>query len=219
MNRIFLCGDTHSTIDIAKLNNFTGTENDYLIILGDVGIAWDVLNKDLLEWYNSKPWTTLFIEGNHDNSDLLNTYPVEIWNGGKVHRISDKIIHLMRGQVFTIEGKTFFTMGGAASHDKEYRIEGESWWASEMPTRAEMNEGMDNLEAVGNKVDYILSHCAPVSIQQVLAYWYEQDSLTRYLEMVKETVDFKHHFCGHYHLDKEIGSKFTVLYDNVVKIN
>lgn len=219
---IYITGDTHANLDIVKLRrkDFMATENDYVIVCGDFGVVWgnDVIDDKLKEWYDSKPWTTLFVDGNHENHDLLNLYPVEMWSGGKVHRISNKIIHLMRGQVYNIEGKTFFTMGGAKSQDKAYRTEGKSWWASEMPSRAEMDEGIDNLDAVGNKVDYILSHCAPASVQQLLAYWYEQDSLTRYLELVRQTVDFEHWFTGHYHLDKEIGNKFTVLYDNIVKI-
>ena len=30
---------------------------------------------------------------------MLNNYKVEMWNGGKVHKIRNNIIHLMRGQV------------------------------------------------------------------------------------------------------------------------
>lgn len=102
---------------------------------------------------------------NHENHDALDAYPVEFWNGGKVHKISDSIIHLMRGQVFTIEGKKFFTMGGAESHDKIYRKEGISWWPREMPSNDEYEEGLANLDKVNNQVDYILSHCAPDQLQ------------------------------------------------------
>ena len=48
---------------------------------------------------------------------MLSAYPITEWNGGKVHKIADNIIHLMRGQVFDIDGIRFFTMGGASSHD------------------------------------------------------------------------------------------------------
>ena len=61
---------------------------------------WDGTEEEqkLLDWYNDKPWTTLFCDGNHDNFDLLSKHPVEEWNGGKVHRIRPKVLHLMRGQ-------------------------------------------------------------------------------------------------------------------------
>lgn len=122
---IYLTGDTHGHIDIAKLNNKNFpdqkklTKKDYVVVLGDFGLVWNKSKRQesLLNEYNSKAYTLLFIDGNHENFDLLNEYPVEEWNGGKVHRIKENIIHLMRGQVFNMDGKTFFTMGGAYSID------------------------------------------------------------------------------------------------------
>ena len=48
---------------------------------------------------------------------------MEKWHGGKVHKINDSIIHLMRGQVYNIDNNNIFTFGGAASVDKEFRKE------------------------------------------------------------------------------------------------
>ncbi len=116
---IFVTGDTHGRTDFAKLLLFVReypnlTKNDYVIIAGDFGAVWEkeTLEEDLKP-YRDLPFTVLFVDGNHENFDLLNSYPVEIWNGGKVHKIKSNIIHLMRGQVFEITGKTFFTFGGA----------------------------------------------------------------------------------------------------------
>lgn len=50
-------------------------------------------------------------------SDSLAEYPVSEWNGGKVQFIRPNVIHLTRGQIYNIDGSTFFTMGGARSHD------------------------------------------------------------------------------------------------------
>lgn len=50
-------------------------------------------------------------------STRLNEMPIEYWNGGKIHRVRPSVIHLMRGQVFNLQGKMFFTFGGASSHD------------------------------------------------------------------------------------------------------
>ena len=52
------------------------------------------------------------MDGNHENFELLDDYPVSRWHGGKVHFIKESVIHLMRGQIYTIDGKTFFTFGG-----------------------------------------------------------------------------------------------------------
>ena len=48
---------------------------------------------------------------------MLNAFPVYEWQGGKIHRVRPHVLHLMREQVFEINGTSFFTMGGAASHD------------------------------------------------------------------------------------------------------
>lgn len=123
---IYITGDCHA--DYARFNaeNFPEqsemTKNDYVIICGDFGGVWNIdaespREKWWMDWLENKPFTTLFVDGNHENFDRLYTYPVEEWNGGKVHKIRPSVIHLMRGQVFTIEGKKIFTFGGAGSHD------------------------------------------------------------------------------------------------------
>lgn len=123
----------------------------------------------------------------------------------------------MRGQVFTIEGKTFFTMGGAESTDKAYRKEGKSWWAGEMPSKEEMSEGVSNLDAVG-KVDYILTHCAPSGLQKQLAYWYDTNSITQYLDFITKNYEFTHLYCGHYHTDISVTDDFTVVYNKIIEL-
>ena len=136
---IYITGDTHGRHDFVKLLYFADahpelTKKDYVIIAGDFGGVWSERGLETtLSMYAHLPFTTLFVDGNHENFDMLGSYPVEIWNGGKVHKISQDIIHLMRGQVFEIEGKTFFTFGGATSIDKYLRIEGISWWPRNYP--------------------------------------------------------------------------------------
>jgi len=98
------------------------TKEDYVIICGDFGGVW---HKDeespeetmVLDWLESRPFTTLFVCGNHENFDRLYQYPVEDWHSGKVHKIRESVLHLMRGQVFEIEEKKIFSFGGASSHD------------------------------------------------------------------------------------------------------
>ena len=116
---IYITGDTHGEFQRFSGKRFEAGEDDYLIICGDFGGVWDrsAEQKYWLDWLAAKPWTTLFLDGNHENYDLLATYPVERWHGGKVQYIRPKLLHLMRGQVFVIDGLRFFVMGGASSHD------------------------------------------------------------------------------------------------------
>ena len=123
---IYITGDCHADFRRFNTDNFSEqnemTKNDYVIICGDFGGVWDKDEESSgekwwMDWLESKPFTTLFVDGNHENFDRLYSYPVEKWRGGKIHRIRPSVIHLMRGQVFTIEGKKIFTFGGAKSHD------------------------------------------------------------------------------------------------------
>lgn len=224
------------------------SKDDFVIICGDFGGVWvkDKESKEetmLLDWLDCKPFTTLFVDGNHENFDRLYQYPVEAWNGGKVHKIRPSVIHLMRGQVFTIAGKKIFTFGGAQSHDisggilelddpeftqkrkelergwKPYRINHLSWWEQELPTQAEMEEGRRNLEANGNKVDYIVTHCCASSTQVLLGGgFFEVDYLNEYLEEVRQQVKFKKWFFGHYHDNKNVNAEEILLYEQIIQI-
>lgn len=194
---IYLTGDCHGEFKrFTKKRRmklpFKFTEDDCIIITGDVGLLW-AKDKELeynLKWLSSLPFKLLWVQGNHDNYDLIEEYPLELWNGGKVrHIVRDKIILLERGQVFNIEGKSIFTFGGASSHDVSggildrndidyefdrrkaikrnlpFRIKHESWWEQELPTEEEMQEGRDNLEKVRWSVDYVITHCLSTSSQ------------------------------------------------------
>ena len=120
---IYITGDTHGDFQRFGSKYFPQqkemSREDYVVIAGDFGGLWDGSQKDQywLDWLNKKPFTTLFVDGNHENFDLLNTLPEKEWNGGRVHVVREHVLHLMRGQVFNFGGLTWFTMGGAASHD------------------------------------------------------------------------------------------------------
>jgi predicted phosphodiesterase len=233
---IYITGDTHGCIDIKKLNmkNFPQqknlTKDDYVIICGDFGMVWNNDNEDKYwqKWITEKNFTTLFVDGNHEGFTELNKYPTEKWKGGKVHRVTNSIYHLMRGQVFTIENKTFFTMGGATSVDKLERKENISWWKEEIPNYKEMNEGLLNLERHNWNVDYILSHCCSAKTLQTVGLYCgfngsrNIDTLNRYFDEIELQVDYKHWYFGHYHNDvKEIVTNQTLVYSLIheLKIN
>lgn len=231
MSRIFLTGDTHGSLEIKKLSfkNFPLsrglTKEDYVIICGDFGCVWDGSNCDKywLDWLEDRPFQTLFVDGNHENFNLLYDWkmPKDEWHGGAVHVIRPSVLHLMRGQIFTINNMTFFTMGGATSIDKVYRKEGKSWWPQEIPSYEEMETGVINLTKYNNKVDYIITHCLPSSILDKFDKWCPQhDTLNNYLEkMIVQEVEFKKWFCGHYHVDRSFDNqKYNILYKDIIEL-
>ena len=222
---IYLTGDIHGSIDISKLNTrqFTEqeylTKNDYLIVCGDFGLVWDNSNEDLYwrKWLDEKPWTTLFLDGNHENFNLLDEFPEVDMFSGKAQKISDSIYHLMRGEVYLFGGKTFLTMGGAESHDKQCRTPGINWWAEEMPNDAEMQHALSRLMVWDNRVDYILTHCAPRELEAEIDQ-YPENQLTKFLQYLYENVQFGQWYCGHYHQDIDLRDNFHVLFDDILQI-
>jgi len=127
---IYITGDTHGEYDrmikIFKNSDISWTADDYLVICGDFGYV-SKRNEAFLNEMDDFGATILFIDGNHENFDLLNSFPVEIWNGGKIHKVRKSIIHLMRSQVFKIDDTTLFTLGGGYSFDRYMRQENVSW--------------------------------------------------------------------------------------------
>ena len=118
-----MTGDTHGDFSRLRPVAFREqgglTKDDYLIICGDFGGVWDgsEIEQQWLDWLEDRSFTTLFVSGNHENYDLLRSYPTSVWHGGLVQPIRPSVLHLMRGQLYEICGKKVFTMGGASSHD------------------------------------------------------------------------------------------------------
>ncbi len=227
---IYVTGDTHCRTDFQKLRSFSQThreltKKDYVIVAGDFGGVWfkPDLEKDL-NLYSSLRFSVLFVDGNHENFDLLNGYPITEWKGGKVHKIREDIIHLMRGQVFEIEGKKIFTFGGATSIDRPNRIEGKSWWKEELPSFEELDEGFKNLERHGYKVDYIITHSCderalwypPLRTRQFEMWVYPENAL---LSNFEDRVDYAHWYFGHYHMDGRLTERKTALYKEIIQIS
>lgn len=249
---IYITGDCHRNFERFNRRNFPEqeemTKGDYVIICGDFGGVWDkdAESKEetmLLDWLECKSFTTLFVDGNHENFDRLYGYPVEEWQGGKIHRIRPSVIHLMRGQVFDICGKRIFTFGGASSHDidggilelddpkfrakkkrldqgwKPYRINHLSWWKEEMPSEEEMEEGRKNLLKNDNTVDFIVSHCCAASTLALISHgMYQPDRLNMYFEELKQMVRFKKWFFGHYHDNKNVNAEEILLYEQIIRV-
>lgn len=226
---IYVIGDTHGEYfkitDVEK--RVPIISGDSLIVCGDFGFIFtnSKLEQHILDDLAKKEYTILFVDGNHENFPALNKYPVEEWKGGKIHRIRPNIIHLMRGQIFNIDGKTFFTFGGAFSTDRGFRRLNVSYWDDEIPNNDEINEGRVNLEKVGNKVDYIITHTLPSSATRMLGYYIDDkmpDKLfTDFLDEVRTTVVYKKWFAGHFHKDQLANGSdnIRILYNSVAAID
>ena len=235
MGRVFITGDTHGgqAYGARKISSKRWkdskelTSDDFLIIAGDFGFIFDVNEPSQEEiwwykWFDEKPFTTLFIDGNHENFDRINALPYDYKFGGEVGVcIPDKLYHLKRGEVYTIAGMKFFTFGGGTSIDKYRRVPHVSWWPQENPSYKEYKNGLDKLERHNWEVDYVITHDCPVSTyneMELEKYDFGQTQLQEYLEDIKSKLSYKWWFFGHYHEDRNYNDKLTVLYDTVKEV-
>jgi hypothetical protein len=232
----FTCGDFHGHRDIHKLNSDSFpegksmTKNDYLIQVGDFGLVWDYKGESpdedyWLTWLQSKPWTTLFIDGNHENFARLDTLPKIPMFGDEVGVVRDGIYHLLRGRIYVINGKKIFTMGGGLSIDKMSRVEGMSWWAREIPNYGEWAGARASLDAHNWEVDYVITHDIHEAGYNALfaenrSYYKDSYVLPQNLEHVRQNLKYKKWFCGHHHIDKSFPQfNTTIMYNKVLPLD
>lgn len=215
---IYVTGDIHGDFSrfkdpmLRKLR-----KQDALIVCGDFGFLWDgsAKEKKLLKKIGKLPFNVLFVEGSHDNYDLLEEYEVSEWCGGKTRLISGRLRQLMRGQVYEIAEKTVFAMGGGQTDDVYELVEGSNWWRREVPSDEELQEGLDNLEKSSNLVDFVITYEPPSRLQNFLTGAGEMNIFNTYLSKVSETVEFKKWYFGKLHINKLVPPKYHALYDNI----
>lgn len=197
---------------------------DRAFVLGDFGVGfwngryWS--EETFYDYLEQQPYMVCFVDGNHEDFNKLNSYPVESWHGGQVHRIRKNVIHLMRGEIFELEGKTIFTFGGGYSYDYARRAEGYDWWPQEMPSQEEYQHAYQNLEKHDWKVDYILTHTCP---SETIAYMRTMQigvkdlvegerELNLFLDCIRAETSYQKWYFGHFHADRELWrSQYAVL--------
>lgn len=232
---VYLTGDIHGmTDDPERFEIWNWTEgadlskDDYLIVMGDFGLPNNIPESaGDLRALNNQPWTTLFIDGNHEDFSFLESLDEEEWHGGLAHRFPshDSIIHLIRGEVYEIDGYTFFCMGGATSVDRKHQQLCGSWYAEELPDEFDFQNAVQNLERVGWTVDFVLTHtCANRMLDEAIGnsglpgVGAQNDELTDWLDMLEDKLDYDHWYFGHFHQDAELDSQHTLLYQDIIEL-
>ena len=150
---VYITGDLHG--DFSRFSSPAMRrlrKGDTLIVCGDFGFIWNGDKKEeaLLKKIGSRPYAVLFLDGCHETFDLLKEYPVTDWKGGRAQVISGNLVHLMRGQLYTLEGYRFFTFGGGESRGirpagRRKNLVG----GRRMPSAREMTQGLETLAASG----------------------------------------------------------------------
>lgn len=176
--KIRIIGDAHNKmVDLHKIINDAVVGIDQVLCVGDVGFDYTYLKQ------NINPEYFRFIPGNHDNYDNL-----------PKHSLGD----------FGVWNDIFF-IRGACSIDKEYRIQGVSWWSEE---ELDVNQSNECLELYSEtKPQIVISHDAPEQVVDFLFDTLPGFSMTtkKLLQACFEVHQPKYWFFGHHH--KSIGAK------------
>ncbi len=220
---VYITGDTHGDPERLSKNALKClNDGDTLIICGDFGFIWDKSKAEekTLKALSKRKYNICFIDGTHENFDILNSYPVSIWKSGKVHKIADNIYHLMRGQIFEIDGLKIFTMGGGESPDLDSRIEDNPWLKYEIPSKDELIEGANNLDRYDCNIDIILTHEPSTTIKDFLklgdATGARVTALNAYFDELSRCSTFERWFFGSLHTDKYISNKYIGVHKAII---
>ncbi len=222
---VYVTGDTHGDIDRLFDRQWRKLKaGDTVIVCGDFGYLWegDRDEKDVIKYLGSRKYTVAFLDGTHDNYDIIEKCRQTVWKGGLVHRISDNLIHLCRGQIYTIEGKRIFTFGGGESTDKDMRLESGKWWNREIATPEEMAEAAKKLDENGKRVDYILTHEPPAPVKSAMQLRRgETELITKingYFDQISRLCTFKHWYFGSLHEDRTITPNHTCVFKKLTPL-
>ncbi len=218
---IYITGDMHG--DISRFDDRALKKlkkKDTLFVCGDFGFVWDgdAQEKKLLEKLGKKKYTIAFLDGRHENYDLLDRYPVSEWNGGRVQVISGNLIHLLRGEIYKVEGKTFFTFGGGESPDHDIRAGAGTFWEAETPTPAQLQNAADNLTLHENHVDYILTHEPSGKANGFFSVDKPSNGVNLLLNRFEETVSFTRWYFGCLHLDRSMSTRHRAVFSEVIPV-
>ena len=217
---VYITGDMHGDLSRFKNPIFKKMKaGDVLIVCGDFGFIWDGSRqeKQNLKKLREMPFTIAFVDGCHENFDLLAQYPTVELFGGKVQALGGNVYHVCRGSVLELEGKKYLCFGGAESPDKEDREAGVNWWPQEMPSDEEYAACEANLEANSWQVDYVLTHDAPSRFLDFSALASgESNRLHLFLDKILLKLTYTKWFFGCYHKDVQLSTKSRCVFCDVV---
>jgi DNA repair exonuclease SbcCD nuclease subunit len=225
---IYFVGDVHGE-PMPKFSVLVPTlnENDVVIQVGDFGCIFTPYPNEnevrQLDWLEEQKFTTVFIDGNHDNHERLFQLPQRKMFGSDVGVVRDNVFYLKRGNIYTIEGKKFLAFGGANSIDRARRTPNVDWWKEEIPSYSEFNGAFQNLESCGG-VDYVIAHTMPDYLIKEYSKIFnlsflDRDDTRKYLDQICLSFDFSKMFFGHWHEDWVHNSKYYLLYNNILALD
>lgn len=223
---IYFTGDMHGDLSRFKDKRLSKLrKGDSLIVCGDFGFIWDGSDREArrLKRLGKKKYNILFVDGAHENFELLNSYPVSEWHGGNVRVISGRLMQLCRGGVYDIDGKKVFAFGGGLSPESELgfdELERNSFSEAALPTDDDIEYAIENLKSAQMRVDYIVSYEPPSALEEFVhddqTEVFLKSHLNKFFDEVVRCVDFKKWVFGKCHKNKTVSHKYSAVYTTVI---
>lgn len=195
------------------------TRDDHLLIAGDFGAPWvlgeSAEDRYVLDTYENRNYTTLFVDGNHENFPALAQYPIVTYKGAKCHQLRAHVI---------------WCMGGARSTDIHYRTTGVNHWEEEVPSYRELEYGAETLRANMERINMIVTHDAPdKAIDAIDKYRLPYTDpkmavMPNYLQFILDEIQDKSAvkwYFGHYHIDQNFqlrAHEFHAMYERILEV-
>ena len=239
---IYITGDIHGNANnihntIFQIKN--PSKEDFIIVAGDAGFEYEryimgQAKKAACEF----PGTWIVLRGNHD-SRYWNHKEDQGWEiitylgCDYLHQIKYPNIWYLpdQGCIYHLEDFNILFIPGAYSVDKWYRLRsGYPWNCYEQLSIKEQNDlNFLMIEWVnsGSNIDFVVGHTFPLKMEKYYNDLFMEgldqatidksmESWLNYMSQFYETIpSFKHYFGGHFHDDRQLNDKYTMLYHDV----
>jgi hypothetical protein len=214
-DKIIAIGDVHGEFRPLnyQIHKRYRIENSLLIQVGDFGIGffgekYDEYSRYSLDWLNVNLIKNnnflVVIRGNHDNPSYFD---------GEFGRSNIKLVE----DYTLLETKLgrILCVGGAASIDKSFRVEGQSWWKDELPVY-----NLDKLLELEKEesIDYVLAHSNPERAYPTNKLHFFGKEVDEYIKQSRQTLDKIYQFLSnHFKIKKWINGHFHFNHSEIIK--
>ena len=185
-----------------------------IIILGDAGLNFWLDGSDKRRKYqiNNLGPHIYCLRGNHEErpeniSTMEFCIDEETASPVYIEKEFPNIKYLVDGEYYWFGKYCCLALGGAYSVDKHWRLQnGHKWFKDEQLSQKEMDNIWKRIKH--DSYDFIFSHTCPYSFRptDLFLNFIDQNtvdtSMERWLEQVKDTVDWGVWCFGHYHADR-----------------
>lgn len=239
ITNFLVTGDLHGKLDrFINLHLVYNPAETAIICLGDCGFNF-YLNKNdqkLKQQAEDLGFTFYCLRGNHearpeDIPTMSYLYDPEVNEYIYMETQFPHIRYLVDGGLYNFNGTITFTIGGAYSVDKWYRIlragyteennnpKVTGWFANEMLSENERNKILTFSQNL--TVDLVLTHTCPLPWEPTDLFLSAVDqskvdkTMEKFLDSVQKTVNWKIWLFGHYHDDRLVRPGVEMYYTDI----